>query len=672
MDTLNSCRHRFPQALHVLTFALFSVAVHAESNTTSTDYLSLSIEQLLELKVVVDVASFYDESELDAGSTVNILTRQNARRLGARTVPDVLNTFPAMLLAPSFFGNSALSIRGYTSSASDNGIQMQIDGIPINSFILGSRLHDIYALQLGVMDKIEVIRGPGSTLYGADAFHGVVSFSTFESNEDLKAFDTELGERQFQQHSIRVSQTVFKDWRLDSSFALSVQPEQNIEYRYTDSDNTTQISQRENQYQAHMGVIKLRSPEHEKVSTQFGIYLREQDLTGFPGASRLFSDTMQDNDTGEIDTEVGMLSATVKVKFDNDISLSIKNYAWEDEFTRKANSDLPNAMLSEQHTGSIIHLKGPKDNSRTQWAAGLEYAYMKVVDAQSDGEREMVYGHKRQLYSTTFQARTRIIDETLDLLYGARYDDYSDAKHHVSPRAGIIYHPTRKSAFKLLYGHAYRPPTAAELEGSSVATASDGTAENVDTFELAFIHHANHCRSSITLFKSHWQDAVLLEANPDSPPPLARLNIGENKAEGVEISFNWIADPVRFDFSGSYVTSSDTISDSDYVAFPKYIFNAGIGVSTLNKRMQLYLHNRVHLDAYDGPITDIVPMPQSLKNYWRSDFSLIWKGRQNHVDVFFNLLNVMDRKNYFPSPASAEGGIPDIERTASVGLRLNF
>lgn len=679
MDRFWAVARRFIGCLCVLGCYFASATIfttycfaHPITDAKSDDLYSMTLAELIELKVVSDIASFSRESELGVGSTVDIITRASFERRGAKTLQQAINAYPGLLESPSFFGNSALAIRGYTSAASDTGINMRLDGVPINSFTLGSRLFDVYALQLGTLDRIEMIRGPGSTLYGADAFHGVLSFHTFAGTSDQLALESEISGNAYRQTGMRISRAVSDAWRLNTSLAYSGQGDQNEKYIFTDNSGDTASSYRQNHYDGYMGLMRLQSQQDEQLSSEVALYYRGQDLNRFQGVGRLTGPVMYPDDTGEIDTQVGMLTAGFKLKLDNAMTLDIKNYVWRDNFERRSSSFIPDTTLAELHGGSRIHLTSAQSADTTQWLVGYEFAYMKVLEARNGSTPEPVEDRLRRVNSAIFQAKTPLLQSRIQLLYGLRYDYYSDANAHFSPRTGVIFNPTKTSAIKLLYGNAFRPPTAAEMSGSSLAGPANGAAEEIDTYELVFMRHSREYRVNLVLFKSIWQDAILLVANTEPSPPLARSNFGENEATGIEMSLNRVGSILRFDVSGSYVRSRDVTADQEYIAFPETILNIGVGVNLKSVRTRIYLHNRAHFNTYSGPVTVFVDSPERLDDYWRTDLTLTWYSTKQQHEIYLNFQNLLNQENYFPSAASAEGGIADTRFSASLGLRLKY
>ncbi len=82
--------------------------------------------------------------------------------------------------------NSApmVAVRGYANEISVRGMALQLDGVPLNNFSYSTSAYDLPFLSPDLLGGLEMIRGPGSTLYGSDAFHGVLALSTRRQDGD--------------------------------------------------------------------------------------------------------------------------------------------------------------------------------------------------------------------------------------------------------------------------------------------------------------------------------------------------------------------------------------------------------------------------------------------------------------------------------------------------------
>lgn len=139
----------------------------------------LSLLELLSLEVVSASAS--SESVAQAPAVIDVVTQEEIQIYGYRTLAEVLESLPGLDVTSDHY-QSSLGVRGVTSGQRgwSRGVKIMIDGQPIAFRASGENFLGVEAIPLQVVERIEVIRGPGSVLYGANAFLGVVNIITKE------------------------------------------------------------------------------------------------------------------------------------------------------------------------------------------------------------------------------------------------------------------------------------------------------------------------------------------------------------------------------------------------------------------------------------------------------------------------------------------------------------
>ena len=110
-------------------------------------------------------------------AAVFVITNEMIRRSGARTIPDVLRMVPGVNVARIDANKWAVSIRGFNSRYA-NKLLVQIDGRSIYTPLFGGVFWDVQDVVLEDIERIEVIRGPGATVWGANAVNGIINVIT--------------------------------------------------------------------------------------------------------------------------------------------------------------------------------------------------------------------------------------------------------------------------------------------------------------------------------------------------------------------------------------------------------------------------------------------------------------------------------------------------------------
>lgn len=142
----------------------------------------------------VVTASRQAQSPLDAPNALTVITRQDIRLSGITRIPELLRRVAGADVMQITGGDSNVSLRGLNRRLS-NKLLVLINGRPIKNDILGSTFWEAQTIDVDQVERIEVVRGPGSSLYGADAFAGVVNIITIEPGEGGTGFRAGYGDR---------------------------------------------------------------------------------------------------------------------------------------------------------------------------------------------------------------------------------------------------------------------------------------------------------------------------------------------------------------------------------------------------------------------------------------------------------------------------------------------
>ena len=169
----------------IYSLVLFSVQPSVAEDTEQTSQfgtmLAMNLEELADFEV--ELATGTSKPINLAPAVASVITAEQIEEMGATTLDQVLETVPGFHVEPSgtaFFA-SVWSIRGIHTSISPH-VLLLINSVPYRFNYTGSRpLY--FKMPVAMIKRVEVIRGPGSALYGADAFSGVVNILTKDAKE---------------------------------------------------------------------------------------------------------------------------------------------------------------------------------------------------------------------------------------------------------------------------------------------------------------------------------------------------------------------------------------------------------------------------------------------------------------------------------------------------------
>ncbi|MEM9101441.1 MAG: TonB-dependent receptor [Pseudomonadota bacterium] len=691
-------------SMAALLITAFSITASAEENTNEDEEIwDMNLADILDIEV--SVASSFAETELESGSTVALIEKEQWQNYGANNIGEALGHLPGTIPLPNTWGGFILPIRGYASRESTKGIATVIDGVPINAINSGGALYHIDQMLPHALNRIEMIRGPGSALYGADAFHGVLSLKTYEEDENQYQVRGTLSSENFAGIDTSISHFFNENTGVHLSLDAVDQGDRNSDYLYQDFTAPGQFlsGSREDSYDTQSMVLKLDHEFSETIDSQFGYYFFQSDAYQFTGVGRFLTgfSSFADRDWSRSEGETEIFRYSLSWRLPSDLTFESKLYHWNADFYYISdftaanfpgfpppdNGILSGDLLEEDSSGIDLLLKQAENALNTQWALGLSYKENSTKTHTTTLEDYLgntflsvpglMDNYDRDVTSVTLEARSKFFAEQFHVLYGGRYDDYSDFGSQSSPRLGFVYLQDTYSV-KLLYGEAFRAPTVAEVRGAGLFRGDPDIApEVIETLEFVVMFKQDNWKVNITLFESEWSDGIVVVplAMPTTEFNSEYTNIGENESEGIEISFDGHYQNTWFwNLSASYVKSEAIFETSteDYSAFPKYLINLDGGYQ-ISEALYFYITNRIQLDATEGPFNPLISDNPDIDDLWITSVNLDWSYSE-HWNFDFSVINLFDQDNNVPSIASAEFGTvdPNTTQRAQVSVAYTF
>lgn len=169
-----------PSIVQKLTIVLLSCLMATPA--VAADYFDLGPEELLSAEVVS--ASKTSGTVWNSAAAVYVISNEDIQRAGARNIPDALRMVPGVQVAQADANSWAISIRGFNGTLA-NKLLVMVDGRTIYNPLFAGTYWELQDMVLGDIERIEVVRGPGGTLWGANAVNGVINIIT------KKAVDTQ-------------------------------------------------------------------------------------------------------------------------------------------------------------------------------------------------------------------------------------------------------------------------------------------------------------------------------------------------------------------------------------------------------------------------------------------------------------------------------------------------
>ena len=197
MNTLASISSKSWATVLVLLLATGTDAVVAQPSDPTTDALkNLSLDQLMDVEVTS--VSRHPEKLLQSASAIQVITREDIRRSGATSIPEALRLADNLEVAQKNSHDWAISARGFNTALA-NKLLVMIDGRTVYTPLFSGVFWDVQDYLLEDIERIEVISGPGGTLWGANAVNGVINIITRKSADTQGLYAEGGGGNQLQE-----------------------------------------------------------------------------------------------------------------------------------------------------------------------------------------------------------------------------------------------------------------------------------------------------------------------------------------------------------------------------------------------------------------------------------------------------------------------------------------
>jgi iron complex outermembrane receptor protein len=579
-------------------FNFFLVDAQTDSSSAALKLSELSIETLMNIKVITSTGSEQKISE--APSTMNVITARQIEERGYEQLEDALRDIPGIdFIHPNGYAPTLIYFRGMYGAENLRALLM-IDGIPENNIIGGNEMAGP-GYSLHNVERIEVIWGPASALYGANAFGGVINIIT-KKGENINGLHYEKGFGSFNTSFDKVMFGIKKS-KWDIAAAGTLYSSDGPVFKNRDPNYTS--SYVDKAYSLNTTI----SYTTEKMKTTFGFRIYDTPMgwgTILNSPTALLGLPPQGN--GNLGL-IGLLAREIKgekpgleepylrtLYVQNDFiqnkkfslltrvvyretGISDKSYAYITLDDKKLYR-VPVTNHSNRIGGEAFANYLP--NEKQQFSFGLQYYRENIergnramnvdtnIDYLIDG-RYLVTN-----LNATFKARmhdirnsfgsyvqyilnTNLLGKT-NFTVGTRYDYNNYYGSRVSPRIAIVNQPYNNLTLKLLYGKAYRAPTNTEIYQVPDSLRFSLKTEKITTYELNILYpFTSKIFTQLNFFRNELRDVILLGLLGDPTPD---KNPGKINTNGLEAKID--------------IVVSSTIS-----AFANFTYQEGTSQNTL-------------------------------------------------------------------------------------------
>ncbi len=556
-------------------FLILAICSGYMERTLAADLSQLSLEELMQQEVTG--ASKYVQKATDAPADVSVVTANDVRRYGWRNLADVLRSVRSFYLTNDRTYQYA-GIRGVSPPGDlDNRILFMIDGVRVNDGLYDSAMMgETFPLDLDLVERIEIIRGPGSSIYGGNAMFGVINLIT-RSGRDLDGTEVGVGAASRQTYDGRVSAGRAegdREWLISATKANSG----GGSYEFSD---------------IQPGVMTSNQTDAENWQRIFGklsvddwrgsiIYGNRQKYVPTGSYGTTFNDPNHHEDDTFLLTDV---SKTNHINNNQELYLRVytglyKYFAlWPTDNTLAVTTSDPRPYIAaDQYVMS--QWQGAEGRwtaamgSNQHWIAGVEYTnsynYLQYVESPPLA----IYSYSPTMGSTNhlgLYAQDEIkVNDKIQFTLGVRQDQASGFENSLSPRLALVIQADQSNTYKILYGTAFRNPDF--YEHMNTPPNSTLEPEEIRTLEGIWKHRLN---SNMTIMANVFRNEIYNVIQQDNS--YYSYNASPIISQGSEIEWEARFDnDAQFRLSYTYQTTHQDglIPDNS----PSSMYKANIGL----------------------------------------------------------------------------------------------
>ncbi len=661
----------------------------------------------------VSIATGTQKSVSKAPAVASVITADQIRLMGATDIDEILENVPGLHVTRRSNSNSPIYVIRGIFTRFNPQVLMLINGIPITNIFVGNRGQIWGGMPVEAISRIEVIRGPGSAVYGADAFSGTINIITKTPDE---IGSTEFGARYGS----------FNTW--DTWFATSGKLGEysaSMVYEYHDTDGHNEIidADAQTRLDSLLGTNASLAPGpmvNFRTHHDLRLELHGENLTMRAG--------IQEREVG---TGAGIVEALspstvgASTRINADVTYAVPNMPENASLTLSGNyfsatqeydSDLilypagtdlgggvypdgvvGNPEVFERHYrgAAVYSYDGYKDH---EIRLGTGYNFNEIYKVQESknfalgpngevllpgspivdvSDTPFVFLPERARESYYFYGQDIWqISNDWEMTTGVRYDKYNDFGSTANPRLALVWSTSLKLTTKFLYGKAFRAPSFANLYNINNPAAlgnPDLNPEKIETTEIAFDYRpSSSFNAALSLFHYEWKDIIRFQRDPGEIATVAQ-NTGKNSGEGFELEFNWKASS-QLDLQGNFSYQDSKNDETDLVVdmVPRWQSHLLINYQMSDTWNMNWSIN--HIANRDRDISD---NRQEIEDYTLFNFTLRWHDINDQFSTALIVKNIFNKDAREPTPsnngvANIPGDLPLPRRNISLEVRYKF
>ena len=639
-----------------LAFAVMAFEVNATDEPPSDvkDLMALSIEELMTIEVdEVFSASKYRQKVNEAPSSVTIVTSEEIRKYGYRTLADILNGVRGFFT--TYDRNYTYAgVRGFALPGDYNTrVLLMVDGHRVNDNIYdNAAVGTDFILDVDLIDRVEVSRGPGSSLWGSNAFFAVVNVIS-RSGRNLKGAELSGEAGSFNTYKGRASYGVNTRTGLDAVISASGYRSTGGQLYFPEFDERNSFSDpraTNNGYSDNSDFDRSYSMFSKITSNNFTVAAAYEERTkGIP--TGVYG--IDFNDPGNKTTDQrGYVDAQYQRAFGSSVEMTARVYY---DYYHYDGAYLYSGVVNRDWSygssfGGEARL-GYKALGPHHVVLGAEYQGNYRQDQGNADENPFVSYFDDQRRSRIWAAYVQdeiALSPSLLVNAGLRYDHTSTFGGTTNPRLAAIWKAGDEDTLKLVYGSAFRAPSVYELYYEAPASTPTIVAnpglrpEKIDTYEAVYEHAFNpQARASISAYY-YWIKDLIVQVTEQAISTHENLDEVEGKGIEIEVEKRWNSGlQARFSYALQQAINAKT--DVMLPNSPEHLAKFALSLPLVKDRLlfgveELYTGRRKDMkDAY-------------LHDVYLTNITFLLRNASRSLELSASVYNLFDAQYADPVP----------------------
>lgn len=536
------------------------------------DFGELSLDSLLSVKV--STVSKYEQFTSEAPSSITVITKEDIKAYGYQNLEQLLNSVSGFYT--SYDRNySYLGLRGFSRPSDyNNRFLVLIDGYVVNDNVYNSIVigNAFSMVAMEDIEQIEIVKGPGSVLYGTSALFAVINIIT-KTGAGIDGLSASVEAGSYGRKYGNINYGKQFDNELDIALSANwgkIEGQDLYFVEYDQLENNNGIAVGLDKEEFYGGNFRMK-------------YKGLKFLLATEGR-------VKDIPTGAYDTDFNDRSYT----FDH---MALVGLSYNKKINARSSFIAKSYLNNVYFNGVYLYDGEPYNDLSKGTYSGIDAQYLNDFAENHRLVVGMEYQNHFKAYYKAWDNYDTYVDQnfpyhifsfyiqdeynlTSNLAFtaGLRYDKHSELEGGLTPRAALIYHPSENTSLKALYGQAFRNPNVFERkigDGFDLMPNINLKREQVKTMELVIEQRINrNIQATLNVYSNHINNLIDQVTNEDEF--LQYQNISEVVSKGMEAEFRLTTSGIKGYASYSFQLSETKDTGEELTNSPTHLVKSGV------------------------------------------------------------------------------------------------